>query len=109
MKAPMASNAYELFTEEQVSMDSPKLAWLKKHGIITLYHTHTHGDCPPMWFAGFQVWWPELSGVDFFAEETAHNGDSRIGSGESEDEALASLMTSGDATRRNLRLWNEEP
>ena len=64
--------------------------------------------CPPTWFAGFQVWWPDLRGVDFFAEETAHNGDSRIGEGDSEDESLASLMTCWDARSRNLQLWHAE-
>ena len=87
-------------------MDSPRLAWMKRNGIITLYHAPGH--CPPTWFAGFQVWWPELRGVDFFAEETAHNGDSRLGEGDSEDEALASLMTCWDARKINLKLWHAE-
>ena len=96
----------ELFAPETVQQDSPRLAWMKRHGIITLYHAPGH--CPPTWFAGFQRWHPELRGVDFFAHETAHNGGSRVGEGESEDEALGNLMTCGEARAAKMRLWNEE-
>lgn len=96
----------ELFSAESVAMDSPRLAWMKRHGIITFYHAPGH--CPPTWFAGFQCWRPGLTGIDFFATETAHNGDSRIGEGDTEDEALASLMTCGHARENKIRLWNEE-
>lgn len=88
-------------------MDSPRRAWMQRHGIITCYHAPGHG-IPPTWFAGFQRWHPELSGVDFFAHETAHNGDSRIGEGDTADEALADLMTCSHARQNNIRLWNEE-
>lgn len=92
----------ELFPAEQVTMDSPRLAWMKRHGIITYYSAMD----PAVWFAGFQRWWPELSGVDFFANETAHNGDSRVGEGETEEEALGELMKCYDA--RTLKHWSAE-
>lgn len=91
----------ELFPIEAVAMDSPRLAWMKRHGIITLHHRSEYVD--PTWFAGRMVWWPGLTGVDFFAEETALNGDSRIGQGETEDEALVAL-----AARAGLKHWSEE-
>ena len=97
----------ELFPIESVRMDSPKLAWMKRHGIITLHHRPGH--CPATWLAGFQTWWPDLHGVHFFAEETAHNGDSRIGEGDTEDEALVSLLTCGEARRRGILHWHQEP
>ena len=91
----------ELFAPESVAMDSPKLAWMKKHGIITCYHAPGHVE--PTWFAGFQDWWPDRTGSDFFCEETMHNGDSRIGEGETETEALAALCAAWE-----IKLWNEE-
>jgi hypothetical protein len=91
----------ELFPAEAMQSDSPRLRWMNKHGIITLYHAPGH--CPPTWFAGRLVWWPELSGVDFFATETAHNGDSRVGEGPTEDDALESL-----ALAAGIPLWNED-
>lgn len=85
---------------------SPRLAWIKKHGIIT--YRHSTGHAPATWFAGFQEWWPNKSGFDFFFEETANNGDSRVGEGDTEDDALANLLTCGDARAAGIRLWNEE-
>ena len=81
---------------------SPRLAWMKKHEIISYYHAPGHG-IEPTWFAAYQDLRPGLSGSDFFAVETAENGDSRIAEGETEDEALANA-----ATIYGLRLWNEE-
>lgn len=81
---------------------SPRLAWMRKHGIITLHHAPGRG-VPPTWFAGFAEWWPDKHGENFFAWETAHNGDSRIGEGDTEDEALAQLAYHWD-----MKLWNEE-
>lgn len=92
-------------------MDSPKLAWLKKHGIITWYddgRRDGYAACPPQWFSGFQAWWPGQTGIDYFAAETAENGDSRIGEGDSEDEALANLMSCGEARNAGMKLWFEE-
>lgn len=56
--------------------------------------------------AGFRDWWPEPEYEDranFFAAETAHNGDHRLGEGKTEDDAMAEL-----ARRSDIRLWNEE-
>jgi hypothetical protein len=89
----------ELFPVEAVQMDSPRLAWMKKHGVIT-YRSPVEPVC---WFAGFQEWWPKLEGVGFFAKETAHNGDIRVGEGATEDEALCQL-----AKWEGIKLWNEE-
>jgi hypothetical protein len=100
----------ELFAPGEVAMDSPRLAWMKRHGIITWYDNGRRNGvewCEAQWFAGFQVWWPLEQGFGFFALETAHFGDTRIGQGESEDEALVSLMTCAEARRRCLKLWNE--
>lgn len=97
----------ELFPAESVTMDSPRLAWMKRHGIITYRHCPGHG-IETTWLAGFQEWWPNLSGIHFCAEETAHNGGSRIGEGNTEREALASLMTCWDARKAEMKLWNEE-
>lgn len=91
----------ELFCSDVGKADSPRLAWMKKHGVIT-YRTP---------FDPFDY----LAGVsenaemtlnqrrDWFADETAQMGDTRIGIGMSEDEALAEL-----AKRRGIPLWNEE-
>ena len=101
----------ELFPVETVQMDSPKLAWLKKHGVLSWYDTGKRDGfqaCPPQWFAGFEHWWPGKTGIEFFAEETAHNGDSRIGEGGSEEEAICHLLTCGEARSKGMRLWNEE-
>ena len=95
-----------LFALNEIESKSPRLLWMDRHGIITLRHAPGHS--PPTWFAGFQAWWPDLSGVDFFANETAHNGDSRVGEGDTEEEALVSLMTCWDARKANLRLWHDD-
>lgn len=101
----------ELFAPEEMASDSPRLAWMKRHGIITWHDDGVRGGVqavPAQWFAGFQVWLPNESGMAFFAIECAENGDTRIGIGKTEDEALAHLMTCADASRRRLKLWNEE-
>jgi hypothetical protein len=92
----------ELFPPEAVAMDSPRLAWIKRHGIVTFH------SCPSdewsTWMAGIQEWHPEKTdAADFFFEETSHNGDTRIGEGNTEDEAIAHLCR-----RHGVRLWNEE-
>lgn len=96
------SDAPELFSSEEGRQDSPRRVWLLKHGIITW---RTPLD-PYDWLAG--VAGNADMGTDhrknWFANETAHNGESRIGLGFTEDEALADL-----AKLRGLPLWNEEP
>lgn len=100
MNAPSSDNAGELFPTESVQMDSPRLAWIKRHAVVTYYSNIE----PACWFAGFQEWWPKLKGADFFAEETGYNGDTRCTEGPTEDAALAAL-----ATRWEIPLWNEDP
>lgn len=100
-----------LFPDSEVRMLSPKLAWMAKHGVISWYDDGKRDGfkvCDPQWFAGFQAWWPDLTGIQFFAEETAHNGDSRIGEGQTEDEALFGLTTCAEARQMGLRIYNEE-
>lgn len=86
----------ELFPLDAVFMESPRLRWMKLHGIITC---RVPNDTT--WLAGFQGWWPDRSGLDFFAYETARNGDSRVAEGFSEDDALMEL-----ARGYRLPLWN---
>lgn len=89
----------ELFPVAEVAMDSPRLAWSKRHGIISWYDDGRRAGeefCEPQWFAGFQKWWPLEHGINYFALETAHMGDSRIGQGESEEEALIDLLSCGE-------------
>jgi hypothetical protein len=93
----------ELFPAESVQMDSPRLAWIKKHGVVTYFHHNEAHGWPPTWFAGFQKWWPELSGFDFWANETARNCESRCACAGTEDEALTQL-----AVYYRIPLWNEE-
>lgn len=66
---------------------SPRLAWLQKHGVL-LYFSDVE---PTTWFAGLQSWWPEKSGGNFFIHEWGHRGDSRVGQGDTEDEAILDL------------------
>ena len=37
----------ELFTDAVVAMDSPRLRWMKKHGV----HTRDDGDCYIAWIS----------------------------------------------------------
>lgn len=93
----------ELFPIESVAMDSPRLAWMKRVGIVTLHSCP--GDEWHTWMAGLQSWHPDKASdpFDFFFAETSQHGDSRIGEGDTEDEAIAHLCR-----RRSIRLWNEE-
>ena len=96
----------ELFDESEVRMDSPKLAWMKRHGIIS--HALPRPGMKPLWVAGFREWRPGLKEADFFPKEIIENDFSRIGEGEAEEEALGDLMTSHHALTRKIKLWNEE-
>ena len=91
----------ELFAPDSVAMDSPRLAWIKRHGVVT--HCSMPGTPDACWFAGFRDWWGDCSDGQFFIWETGHNGDSRMGEGETEDDAIAHLCR-----RHEIRLWNEE-
>jgi hypothetical protein len=99
--------SHELFPVDAVKMDSPRLAWLKKHGVVT-YLAMPDDPHWRLWYAGFSAWSTEYSphlksAADLFFYETADRGDKRIGTGETEDDAIAEL-----AKKYRLKLWNEE-
>ena len=92
---------------------SPRLQWLEKHGIVT-YLNCPHDPELRLWMAGFAKWADGFRGMtskrghadfeaDLFFHETSHNGESRMGYGDTEHEALVSF-----AKRWDLLLWNEE-
>lgn len=95
----------ELFGEPVGVALSPKLAWMQKHGIITFYKEYV---LESTWYAGFQSWHPKDTGFTFFAKEMRDNGERRVGMGDTEEDALVSLLTCWDAKKQNLKLWNEE-
>lgn len=100
----MSTAPAELFTADAVAAPSPRLAWMQRHGILT--HSPDPDACPPVWFAGFRHWWPELTGAVFFAAESATYGALRVGQAPSEEEALADLMTCPEARHRKLQHWS---
>lgn len=90
----------ELFPTEAVTMDSPRLAWMKRHRVLT-YHSTIK---PAVWYAGLDEANHEFDNpCDFFAKEEAENGDRRIGFGDTEDEAIAVMCE-----KMHIKLWNEE-
>lgn len=82
---------------------SPRLAWMKKHNVITFHLTPKDPD--HVWLADFY----EDDDLDidnpaaYFASETASNGERYIGTGDTEDEAIVELCK-----KRRVKLWNEE-
>ena len=80
----------ELFTDAAVAMDSPRLRWMKKHGVQTRYD----GDCYIAW-------------VGDLDEAICHGGDDPDAGGyaeaSTEDDAILLI-----AQAHHLRLWNEE-
>lgn len=84
----------ELFPAEFVTMDSPRLAWMKKHGVRVKRSTHLKaGDAP--WCAWFSI--DEDPGTGFPANPDL------LGYGETEEEAVGAL-----AEESHTPLWNEE-
>lgn len=102
----------ELFPVADVTHESPRLAWLKRHGVITFLSLPNDPEYR-LWMAGLRRWTTEFTDCnatpeniepfDFFFHETGHNGDYRMGYGDTEHEAIASL-----AKRERIPLWNEE-
>jgi hypothetical protein len=80
----------ELFDLKVMKMDSPRLAWLKKHKISTHRSPYVELDEEP---------WSCWSGP--FEEAVMHKGD--YTSGMTEDQAITRW-----ALKYNVRLWNEE-
>ena len=72
---------------------SPRLAWVRKHGVVTLYFDEMHrfGD-DDKWMAGLA---PGVVGKDniaqFLCEECGRNGDMTTGHGATEEEAMEDL------------------
>lgn len=100
----------EMFPIESVSMDSPRLAWMKKHQVLT-FHLSGTGE----WLAGF-VAGPNYAKIaasndetaQWFFDECGENGNLSIGVGETEHEAIIELMATWYARSNGIRLWNEE-
>jgi len=76
---------------------SPRLAWIRRNHVVT-YRSDVEPVC---WFAG-KADAPVTDVASWFVEETSANGDSRIGEGDTEDEAIAEL-----ARKHGMKLWNE--
>lgn len=93
----------ELFSASEVESKSPKLKWKEKHGVITIFNPSEQA-----WYAGFQAWHPSRQGVDFFFHEESANGDSRLGIGCEEDDAIDDLLKCRYARNLGTKLWNEE-
>lgn len=84
----------ELFPTEAVQMDSPRLAWMKRHEIRTWFSKHIDPEDGP-WIAWLRSNAGEEDGIPRDLDA--------CGYGVTEDEALQSL-----ARRHKFRLWNEE-
>lgn len=86
-------SAEELFPAEAVTMDSPRLAWMKRHRVQTAHSDHPvdpdeSDDC---WVA----WIERVEGERL--------GPKNAATGETEQEALWRI-----AIKFSLPLWNEE-
>ena len=80
----------ELFTDGAVAMDSPRLRWMKKHGVQTRYD----GDCYIAWIGDLdEAIERRWAGLDAGGYEKAST----------EDDAILLI-----AKAYHLRLWNEE-
>lgn len=98
-------NNSELFPESEIASISPRLRWMQKHGCITMSFDEAHrwGEWDK-WIAGFA---DGVTGSDaiaqWFCDETGRNGETTVGVGATEDEAIVDL-----AQKFQVRLWNEE-
>jgi hypothetical protein len=82
----------ELFSTDSGAMLSPRLAWIKKHG-VRLHHSPIEYPGNP-WCA----WFPDNEEIGGIPDR-----DDLCGYGATEDEAICEL-----AKIYNLKLWNEE-
>jgi hypothetical protein len=82
----------ELFSTEAVAMLSPRLAWIKKHGVRLHHSPSEYPDST--WCA----WFPDNEEIEGIPER-----EDLCGYGMTEDEAICALATIYD-----MRLWNEE-
>src|SRR4051812_1993568 len=95
----------ELFRASAVAMDSPRLAWIKAHRVLT-FHCLESSDEFAMWLADFDegVYSYENAADYFFWRCGPHTTDKRsIGIGHTEDDAIAELCQ-----KRHVKMWNEE-
>lgn len=83
----------ELFPAEAVTMESPRLAWMKKYGVKTHHAAHLSEDEQP-WCAWFST--------DEGSNGVPDNPD-ECGYGSTELEAVGAL-----ACESGTKLWNEE-
>jgi hypothetical protein len=72
---------------------SPRLAWMRKHGVITMsFAEHQRFGDDDKWAAAFA---PGVVGKDAIAQricdECSHNGEMTTGWGATEDEAMENL------------------
>lgn len=85
----MNATMSELFPAEQVSVDSPRLRWLKKHDVATIDFKEGGED--------------ERGEYKRWAAGTTNHDNTRWQQGDTEDEAIANW-----AKAHNVPLWNEE-
>jgi hypothetical protein len=91
----------ELFDPDSVKMDSPRLAWIRKHDVVTHFAGHCY-ESP--WSATFRQDGQEhMTPAGVIMDMLENNDSSSVGFGKTEDEALANL-----AINWNVPLWNEE-
>jgi hypothetical protein len=83
---------------------SPRLRWMKRHKVL-LFLSLPDDPVLRCWFAAFDCGdWPGYEGAaDYFAHEIAAHGDSRIGEGRTDDEAILDLCE-----KRQVRHWTLE-
>lgn len=96
-------NNDELFPAEAVTMDSPRLAWMKRHGISVIQHDWTGTDFEntdePRWQArsekAFRIQGPSCKRPVIWTN--------RGPCCDTEDQAIEAI-----AKDMGIRLWNEE-
>lgn len=92
----------DLFDMEAVKMDSPRLAWIKKHKAVT--HFAKHCDEAP-WTATFRQDEQEnLSPAEIIMKILENSDSCAVGFGATENEALQNA-----AINWSIPLWNETP
>ena len=94
----MNAENLEMFPPDTVAMDSPKLAWLKRHGVTVIKHnfagTDIEGSDEPTF---------EACGWHSWTDKCGRDHETQNGWGYDEDEALQNL-----AKHCGWKLWNEE-
>lgn len=87
----------ELFPAEAVTMDSPRLAWMKRHLVYTKF-SQGCGEAP------WSAWWGQRDPVEFLEyHDSDHDHEAIMGYGATEEAALVDL-----AIKWQFPLWNEE-